>query len=122
MQRRQDHFQCRFVLELGVRVDGDAAAVVGDGDGLVLGQMDMDAAGMSGDRFVHGVVHDFRRQVVQGALIDAADVHAGPAADRFQPLQDLDVHGRIVFAPGRPYSCLYRRLPGRLGGGLVAGL
>ena len=36
------------------------------------------------------------RQVVQRRLVGAADIHAGPAAHRLQPLQDLDVLGGVV--------------------------
>ena len=35
-------------------------------------------------------------QVVQRTLVGAADIHAGTAADRLQPFQDLDVLGRIA--------------------------
>ena len=94
-ERRQNDFQGRFVLELGMQVYGDAAAVVGNGDGLVKGEVDVDAAGVSGHRLVHGVVEDFGRQVVKGALVGSANVHAGAAAHRLQALQDLDVLGRV---------------------------
>ena len=53
---------------------------------------------MAGDRLVHRVVEDFGDQMVQRALVGAADIHAGPAADRLQPLEDLDVLGGIALA------------------------
>ncbi len=51
----------------------------------------------TGHRFVHGVVEDFRRQMMEGGAIGAADIHAGTAADGFQPFQNLDVLGGIAF-------------------------
>ncbi len=53
---------------------------------------------MAGDRLVHRVVEDLGRQVVQRMLVGAADIHAGAAPDRFQPLQDLDVLGGVFAA------------------------
>ena len=34
--------------------------------------------------------------MVQGGLVGAADIHAGPAADRLQPFQHLDILGGII--------------------------
>ena len=47
--------------------------------------------GVARQRLVHGVVDDFGEQVMQRLLVGAADIHAGPAPDRLQPLQHLDV-------------------------------
>jgi hypothetical protein len=55
---------------------------------------------MAGDRLVHGVVQHLGGEVVQGVLVGAADIHARAAADRLQPLQNLDV-GRGVATGGR---------------------
>ena len=63
-------------------------------------ELDLDAVGMARDRFVHGVVEDFGRQVMQRAFVRAADIHAGPAADGLEAFQDLDVLGRIAFGGG----------------------
>ena len=59
-------------------------------------QRDLDEAGMAGDRLVHRVVEDFGGQMVQRGFVGAADIHAGPPADRLQPLQNLDVLGGII--------------------------
>ena len=53
---------------------------------------------MAGDRLVHGIVEHFGDEVMQGALVGAADIHAGAAADGLQPLQDLDILGGIAGA------------------------
>ncbi len=65
-------------------------------DVAVGAQMHLDEGGVPGDGFVHRVVDDFREQVVQRLLVGAADIHAGAAADRLQPLQHLDVVGGIA--------------------------
>ncbi len=49
-----------------------------------------------GDRLVHGVVEHFGGEMVQRALVGAADIHAGPAPHRLEPFQDLDVLGGIA--------------------------
>ena len=67
-------------------------------DAAVGVQLELDAAGVAGHRLVHGVVEHLGDQVVQRALVGAADIHAGPAAHRLQPLQDLDVLGGIAGA------------------------
>src|SRR5690606_12177582 len=87
-----------------VPVDRDAAAVVPHGDGVVRVDHDVDARTMAGERLVHGVVHDLVHQVVQAARTRGADVHAGPAPDRLQALEDLDL-ACAVLVPLRLLSC-----------------
>ncbi len=65
-------------------------------DAAVGVQLELDAAGVPGDRLVHGVVEHFGGEVVQRALVGAADIHAGAAAHRLEPFQDLDVLGGIA--------------------------
>ena len=74
-----------------MRVDRDAAAVVGDGQEAVGGELDLDEVGMAGQRLVHGVVDDFGEQVMQRLFVGPADIHAGPAPNRLQALEYLDV-------------------------------
>ena len=95
VQRGHDHFEGGLGLELGVRIDRDAAAVVGDGEIAVGLQLHFDPGGVAGHRLVHGVVDHLGEQVMQGLLVGAANVHAGMAPHRLQALQDLDV-GRSV--------------------------
>ncbi len=57
------------------------------------------------ERLVHRVVDHLGEQVVERLLVGAADIHARPAADRFQTLQNLDARP--------PYSRLRR--PSRTG-------
>ena len=101
MQRAHDHFQRRLVLEFRMRIDRNAAAVVGDGDKAVGLHLDLDPVGVAGQRLVHGVVDDLGEQVMQRLLVGAADIHAGAAAHRLEPLQNLDVLGGVAgFAAG----------------------
>ena len=79
-----------------MRVDRNAAAVVGDGDEAVGLHLDVDPVGVAGQRLVHGVVDDFGEQMMQRLLVGAADIHAGAAAHRLEPFQDLDVLGGIA--------------------------
>ena len=96
MEGRQDHFERRSVREPRMRIDRDAAAVITDSDPVTGAELDLDAGGMAGDRLVHRIVEDFGDEVMQPALVGAADIHPGAAANRLQPLQDLDVFGGIA--------------------------
>ena len=100
VQRAHDHFERRLVLEFRMRIDRNAAAVVGDGDKTVGLHLDFDPVGVAGQRLVHGVVDDFGEQVMQRLLVGAADIHAGPAAHRLEPFQHLDVLGGIAGLAG----------------------
>ena len=93
VQRAEDDLERGFVGEFRVRIDGDAAAIVADGDGVIGVQLDLDPVGVAGDGLVHRVVQHLGHQVVQRAFIGAADIHAGAFADRFQPLKHLDRGG-----------------------------
>ncbi len=53
--------------------------------------LEMDRVGVARDRLVHGVVEDLGHEMVHGALVGAADVHAGALADGLEPFQHLDV-------------------------------
>jgi hypothetical protein len=77
MQRGQDHFERGLAGKLGVRIDRDAAAVVGDRQAVAFLQRDLDPVGMAGDGLVHRIVEHFGGEVVQRALVGAADIHAG---------------------------------------------
>jgi len=77
-------------------VDRDAAAVVANLQGTVFVQPNLDARCVTGDRFVNGIVDDFGREMVQGADIATADIHAGVAPNRLQPFQNVDVRGVVA--------------------------
>ena len=78
-----------------MRVDRDAAAVVGDRQPVAGVELDLDPAGVAGDRFVHAVVDDLGGEVVERAGVGPADVHAGAAADGLEAFEHLD-RGSVV--------------------------
>src|SRR3546814_7708524 len=75
MQRGEDHLQRRLVLEFRMPVDRDAEAVVHDPQAAIGLKLDLDAVGVAGDGLVHGIVEHLGKQVVQGPLVGAADIH-----------------------------------------------
>ena len=79
-----------------MRIDRNAAAVVGHRDKTVGRHLDFDPVGVAGERLVHGVIDHLGEQVVQRLLVGAADIHARPAAHRFEPFQYLDVLGGVA--------------------------
>jgi hypothetical protein len=95
VQRGHDDLERALVGELRVRVDRDAAPVVADGDPVGGGELELDAGRVAGHRLVHRVVEHLGHEMVQGALVGAADVHARSAPDRLQALEHLDVVRRI---------------------------
>jgi hypothetical protein len=82
-----------------MRIDRNAAAVVGDGQEAVGAEFDLDEGGVAGQRLVHRIVDDFGEQVMQRLFVGAADIHAGPAAHRLQPFEHLDVGRGVVGYP-----------------------
>ena len=92
--------------------DRDAAPVVGDADGVVGVDHDLDGVAAAGHRLVHRVVHHLVDEMVQTPGAGRADVHAGALADRLEPLEHGDVLGVIA-----GLRRLRRALPGR---GLLA--
>ena len=81
-----------------VPIGRDAAAVVDDGDRPVDVNRDVDLIAESGQRLVDRVVDDFVDEMMQPCHTGRPDVHGRPLADGFQPLEDLDLVGAVVFA------------------------
>jgi hypothetical protein len=101
MQRRQDDLESRFVREARMRIDRNPAAVVAHGYPIAGCQLDLDARSVAGHRFIHRVVEHLCGEMMQAALVGAADIHAGPAANRFQPFENLDILGRVAVGRSR---------------------
>ena len=101
MQRGEDDFERRLVLELGMRVDGNAAAIVAHQHAVAAQHLEIDRVGVARDRLVHGVVEHLGHEMMQGPLVGAADIHGGALADGLQPLQHLDVAGGVGIVLGR---------------------
>ncbi len=79
-----------------MRIDGNAAPVVAHAEPIAGLERDVDGGRVPCDRLVHRVVQHFGRQMVQGGLVGAADIHARAPANRLEPFQDLDVPGGIA--------------------------
>src|SRR5262249_44675938 len=95
VERREDDLERRLLVLRDV-VDGNAAAVVDDGDRpAVVLEPHLDAVGVAVDDLVDAVVDYLPEKVVVAARIGAADVHRRPLADRVEPLEDLDVLGGV---------------------------
>ena len=76
---------------LGLDIHGNAAAVIGDGDGIAGVDGHGYVLAVARQSFVNGVVHDLIDQVMQARRGSGADIHTGPLPDSLQPLQDLDL-------------------------------
>ena len=100
VERAEDHLERRLAGEFRVGVDGDAAAVVADGDRVVGVKFHLDAGGVAGHGLVHRVVQHFGHKVMQGAFVGAADIHAGALAHGFEPLEHLDRGGVVGIGAG----------------------
>jgi hypothetical protein len=96
VQHGEHHLDCGLLLD-GVHADRDAAPVVDDADAAIGLQDDVDAGGEARHRLVDRVVDDLPDQVVQATLTRGTDVHAGPLADRLEPLENGD-RRRVVAA------------------------
>jgi hypothetical protein len=97
VEHGQHHLERRAPLLLH-RGDGDAAAVVDDGDRVVGVDRHLDAVAEPGERLVDGVVDDLVHQVVQTAHTGGADVHPRALPHGFEALEDGDVLGVIAGA------------------------
>src|SRR5918997_1517563 len=89
VQRGHDDL-CGGLAVLLHLADGQPAAVVGDGDGVVRVDGDEDLRAIPGQRIVDGLVHDLPNEMVKTPRPRRPDVHAGTAFDRLEPLEDLD--------------------------------
>jgi len=82
IQRRHYHFKGRFVFIFRMRIDRNAAPIITHGQAIALHHFDLDKAGMARNRLIHGVVDDLGKQMVHGAAVSAANIHARAAAHR----------------------------------------
>ena len=89
-------------------VDRDAARAVAHLDAAVGVQDDLDARAVAAEGLVDGVVDDLPEAVHEPAGVGRADVHAGALADRFEPLQHLEMMGGVLGGhnpQGYPRAC-----------------
>ena len=91
VQHREDDLQ-RALLARRVLVDGNAASIVLDRDRrTVLVKGHPDVRRMPVHRLVDRVVENLPDEMMQARAADAADVHAGTAANRLEAFEDGDV-------------------------------
>jgi hypothetical protein len=89
-----------------MRIDRNAAAVVTHRDPAFGAELQFDAGGEPGHRLVHRVVERLGGEVMEPALVGAADIHAGAATHRFEAFEDLDVLGGVAVADAvHPGGC-----------------
>ena len=101
VQLRKDQLECRDAL-LGVDVNGDAAAIIGDRDDLVVVHDGANRRAASSQRLIDRVVDYLPEQVVQRATIGAADVHARAHAHRLKTLEHTNIGSAIAVLGHRP--------------------
>ncbi len=83
------HFDGRDAV-LFLYVDGDAAAVVADGDRAVVVNRHADGVTVPRQRLVDGVVDDLVDEMVEPPRVGRANIHRGPFPDGLEPLEGLD--------------------------------
>src|SRR5262249_38735399 len=83
-------------LAARVPVDGNATAVVDDGDRVVDVNRDIHLIAVPGERFVDRVVDDFVHEVMQTRRTGRPDVHGWAFPDRLKAFQNLDLVRAVV--------------------------
>jgi hypothetical protein len=96
VEHREDDLERRFARIFGMRSTGMPRPLSTMVMRLPGCQRHVDARGVAGDRLVHRIVEHFGGEMVERALVDAADIHARAAADGFKTLEHLDRGGVII--------------------------
>ena len=102
MKGRENHFERRFILELWVWIDGNAAPIVAHGHRPRGRNLDLDTGCRALQDLVNGVVENLGRQMVKSVLPRAADVHCRSAPHRIEAFEDLDILCGIAILLARP--------------------
>jgi hypothetical protein len=80
---------------LGVESHGNASAVILDPDYVVLLEDDENVRAVAGESLIDRVIDNLIDEMVEPIDSCGPDVHAGPLADRFEPLKYLNAIRRI---------------------------
>ena len=117
MEDSEHHLGGAHALHLGVGmlIDRNASAVIGDFTTAVGHQGHFDASGVTGHCFINRVIDDFVDKVVQASRTGGTDVHTRSFAHRLETLEDRDVFCAVLFggfrhALGFPLPVLRRCL------------
>src|SRR5262249_29907292 len=92
---RHHDFEVRLLLGR-VLLDGDATAIVADGEAAVRKNVDVDVLAIPGQVFVDGVVDEFVDEVMQTTGGRIGNVVIGPLADVGGISQDLGVLSGVI--------------------------
>ena len=101
VQHRERDLDSRHPLHLrvGMGIDRDATAVVGDPTAAVREQHDVDLRAVARHGLVDGVVDNLIDAMVQASRAGGADVHARALADRLQAFENGNVLRAVVGGP-----------------------
>ena len=113
VQHGQRELDARHLLRR-MHVDRNAAAVVLDGDRVVVVDRDANVVRVAGERFVDRVVDDLVDEVMQSALGRRADVHAGAFANRLESLENLDLPSVVLLPLSSSASFSRHDSPGKM--------
>jgi hypothetical protein len=80
-----------------VHVNGDATAVIDNGDRIVSIYSNLDVACETGKRFVDRVINHLIDEVMQAFGRDVANIHSRAFTHGFKALKHLNVTGAILF-------------------------
>jgi hypothetical protein len=91
--------------EFQVHIDRDTAAIVGDGDGAIDVDRNLDPAAITGEVLVDGVVENLENTVVETALVRVADIHSGSLSNGIQAFELVDLGGVVNLCCGNLGFC-----------------
>ena len=93
MEHRQNNLHGR--LAGFMQVNRNAAAIIGNGDAVVLMNHHVDIRAVACQRLIYGIVHHLVDKVMESPFRGAADVHARTLPDCLQPFQNLNLLGTV---------------------------
>ena len=88
-------FQCCFSCSW-MDIDGDTPTIIDNRDYPFGVQRNFHRIAEASHGLIDRVIKNFVNQVMQTALVGAADVHPGADSDRFQSLKNLDIFRSVV--------------------------
>ncbi len=79
-----------------MKVDGNTATIVDHRNAIIDVNSHFDRVAMASQRFVDGVIDDFKNEMVETSLARVTDIHAWPFSNGFQAFQNLYVIGIVI--------------------------
>ena len=93
--------------EFRVHIDRDTAAVIGDGDGAIDVDGDLDSVTVAGEMLIDGVIENLEYAVVKATHIGIADIHAWALADGLKAFEFVDLSSAILLLISDLGLCLF---------------